>query len=115
MEAGTATVTVSTTDNSGQDNAAAISAKFLVTVVNNEWVGTWNLASADGDPSWEGVYCRVNYFNPEICNQADERRSVRPSNLPCESMPLHNRVLECAWCKGIANDEARHLVLERVR
>ncbi len=42
-------------------------------------------------------------LNPEIRNHADERRSVRPSNLRCESMPLHNRMLECAWCKGITD------------
>ena len=53
--------------------------------------------------------------NPEICNQADEPSPVKPSDLPCESMPLHNRMLERARCKGIANDEACHLVLERLR
>ena len=40
-------------------------------------------------------------LNPEIRNHADERRPINPSNLRCESMPLHNRMLECAWCKGI--------------
>ena len=54
-------------------------------------------------------------LNPEIRNQADDRSPVRPSNLPCERMPLHNRMLERARCEGIADDEARHLVLERLR
>ena len=54
-------------------------------------------------------------LNPQICNHADERRPVRSSNLPCESMPLHNCILQRARCKGITNDKACHLVRERLR
>lgn len=52
--------------------------------------------------------------NPDICNEADEHRPVRSSNLPCEGVTFHNRMLQCAGRKGIANDEAGHLVLERL-
>ena len=54
-------------------------------------------------------------LNPEIRNEADDRSPVRPSDLPCESMPLHNRVLKRTRCKGIADNKARHLVLKRLR
>ena len=57
-----------------------------------------------------GVYRELIILNPEIRNHADERSPVRPSNLPCESMPLHNRMLERARCEGIADNKARHLV-----
>ena len=62
-----------------------------------------------------GIYAELIILNPEICDQADERSPVRPSNLPCESMPLHNRVLERTRCKSITNNEARHFVSERLR
>ena len=54
-------------------------------------------------------------LNPQIYNQTDERSRVKPSNLPCESMPLHNRMLQRARCESIANNEAHHLVRERLR
>lgn len=44
----------------------------------------------------------------------DERRPVRPSNFPCESMPLHNRMLERARRESITDDKARYLVSERL-
>ena len=62
-----------------------------------------------------GVYAESIILNPEICNEADDRSPVEPSNFPSESMPFHNRMLERARCEGIANDETRHLVLERLR
>ena len=46
---------------------------------------------------------------------ADERNRIRPSNLSCESMPLHNRVLERTRRKSITNNETGDLVLERLR
>ncbi len=58
--AGIATITVTATDDSGHDNAAAIPVTFEVTVKPpsagvTKWVGTWAVETVDGQ-TWEQAF-----------------------------------------------------------